>query len=550
MPSRGSTFPQKAKHDVEPFDEQEIGDSPNASGMVFGGVAAVLLIVVIGFVAHRGFLEYRLQSGIRFAEQATAALESGDLDRAKACIRTALRLAPIQVDVQRRAAHLFGAIGDANAFIFWHNLFLLEDPKSEDVMAFVDWCRRVGRQELVTVLLPDRDDPEIQLARALTTTNVFERVTVLDKLAQGPSDTIRFEVALQGCISTNLDWVRIGRGRMLGLARSGFEPAQMFLLTQKADESRLAATALERLAPAPWLPKWKPVADHVVRGMPLAEAVRDQAVSDLGIATFLRRHNMSLLRPDWLKASRTNYPLFLLQAEQMADSGQWKDLFDQCAQTNRWMLQEVRNALSMLAQDRLGRPDQAFQFRTAALVVSRGRPARLLNLLGFAMENSLPDLSAAALRELCQLPGWREKASRLLFELGVARRHLPWMVEGSEYLAKDNPQSPWYGTWIYGKCLLLQGVGGLAPPEGDAPDILLARALLFARQGQPDRAVDAVEAIPVAYRNVHWQVTAAYVYRVANQRARSTELIRKLDLDQCFDEERYLLELPAAGIVR
>ena len=115
------------------------------------------------------------------------------------------------------------------------------------------------------------------------------------------------------------------------------------------------------------------------------------------------------------------------------------------------------------------------------------------------------------------------------------------MMEGADYLAKGDPKSPWYGVWVFGRCLTGMGVEGLVPPEGDAPDILVARALLFARQGQPDRAVDAIESIPVAYRNLHWQVAAAYTYRVANQRVRSSELVRRIDLDQCFDEERSLL---------
>jgi len=97
-------------------------------------------------------------------------------------------------------------------------------------------------------------------------------------------------------------------------------------------------------------------------------------------------------------------------------------------------------------------------------------------------------------------------------------------------------------VWVFSRCLTGTGVEGFAAPEGDAPDILVARALLFARQGQPDQAVDTIESIPVAYRNVHWQVAAAYAYQVANQRVRSSELVRRIDLNQCFDEERYLIQ--------
>lgn len=71
----------------------------------------------------------------------------------------------------------------------------------------------------------------------------------------------------------------------------------------------------------------------------------------------------------------------------------------------------------------------------------------------------------------------------------------------------------------------------------------MARALLLARQGIIDASVEAIESIPEGYRNTHWQVVAAYVYRRALQRSRSEDLIRRLKASECFDEELYLLGL-------
>lgn len=523
--------------------EEESG-SPGANSYLLYGFLVVVLFVVVTVFAVRARREYRLQTGIRFAERASLLMESGEYGQAVSSMRAALQLAPLQPQVQRRAAHVFSAMGNANAFIFWHNLFLLEPPRGDDVIAFTDWCRRVGREELISGLLPDVDTPEVQLARALTTTNVFERVTVLDRLATNPLPVVRFEVALQGCVSTNLAWVRVGRTRMLNLAGERYEPAQFFLLTQSASEAVLAASSLEQMHPEPWLPGCKPMADFVLRQVPLPDPFRQQGLTNQGIATFLRRQGQSLLRPDWLRASRTNYPLFLLQAEQLAERDNWAELLSECALTNRVMLPEVRRALSALASERLGRNDEAFRFQTEAVRIARGQPARLLNLLGFAHQNGSPDFHAALLREFCQLPGWREKASRLLFELGKTVRQLPWMIEGAEYLAKGDPKSPWYGAWIYGRCLLEADLSGIAPPEGTSPDLMIARALLLARQGVIDGSVEAIESIPEGFRNVHWQVTAAYVYRRALQRPRAEELIRRLDVSECFDEELYLLGLP------
>ena len=522
---------------------QEESQSPAASRYLVHASLIVVLFVLVTVFAVRARREYRLQTGIRFAERASMLMDAGEYGQAVSSMRAALQLAPLQPEVQRRAAHVFSTLGNANAFIFWHNLFLLEPPRGDDVIAFADWCRRVGREELISDLLPDLDSPEVQLARALTTTNVFERVTVLDRLATNPLPSVRFEVALQGCVSTNLAWVRIGRARMLNLARERYEAAQFFLLTQPASETALAASSLDQMAPDSWLPGCKPMADFVLRQIPLPDAFRQQGLTNQGIATFLRRQGQSLLRPDWLRASRTNYPLFLLQAEQLAERGNWAELLSECALTNRVMLPEVRRALSALASDRQGRIDEAFRFQTEAIRIARGQPARLLNLLGFAQQNGSPDFHAALLREFCQLPGWREKASRLLFDLGKSVRQLPWMIEGAEYLARGDPKSPWYGAWIYGRCLLESDLSGITPPEGNAPDLVVARALLLARQGIIDASVEAIESIPDGYRNTHWQVTAAYVYRRAIQRSRAEELIRRLNLSECFDEELYLLGL-------
>jgi hypothetical protein len=330
---------------------------------------------------------------------------------------------------------------------------------------------------------------------------------------------------------------------MLKLAGERFEPAQVFLLTQMAEETERAARSLEEMAPNPWLPSYKPMADFVLRQVPMPDGVRQQGITNLAVALFLRRQNQSLLRPDWMRASLTNYPLFLMQAEQLAERGQWKELSVACGQTNRIMLPEMRSALSMLAQEHLGLRDEAFRFQTQAVSESRGHPARLLNLLAFSRLNGTPEFTATILREFCQLPGWREKASRLLFLLGTAERRLQWMMEGAEYLANNDPDSSWYGAWIYGRALLDPNLNGVKPPRGAAPDQLIARALLFARQGAINQAQDAIEAIPDGYRNTHWQVAAAFVYRESNQKARATELIRRIDPSQCFDEERYLLGL-------
>lgn len=521
----------------------EESQSPGASRYLVYAFLIVVLFVVATVFAVQARREYRLQTGIRFAERASMLMDSGEYGQAVSSMRAALQLAPLQPEVQRRAAHVFSTMGNANAFIFWHNLFLLEPPRGDDVIAFADWCRRVGREELISDLLPDVDSPEVQLARALTTTNVFKRVTVLDRLATNPLPSLRFEVALQGCVSTNLAWVQIGRTRMLNLARDRYEAAQFFLLTQPASETALAASALEMMAPDPWLPGCKPMADFVLRQIPLPETFRQQGLTNLGISTFLRRQGQSLLRPDWLRESRTNYPLFLLQAEQLAERGNWVELLSECALTNRVMLPEVRRVLLALASDRLGRFDDAFRFQTEAIRIARGQPARLLNLFGFAHQNGSPDFHAALLREFCQLPGWREKASRMLFELGKSVRQLPWMIEGAEYLARGDPKSPWYGAWIYGRCLLESDLSGITPPEGSSPDLMVARALLLARQGIIDASVEAIESIPDAYRNTHWQVTAAYVYRRALQRSRAEDLIRRLNVSECFDEELYLLGL-------
>lgn len=445
---------------------QEESQPPGASRYLVYAFLIVVLFVLVTVLAVRARREYRLQTGIRFAERASMLMDAGEYGQAVSSIRAALQLAPLQPEVQRHAAHVFSTMGNASAFIFWHNLFLLEPPRGDDVIAFADWCRRVGREELISNLLPDVDSPEVQLARALTTTNVFERVTVLDRLATNPLPSVRFEVALQGCVSTNLAWVRIGRARMLNLARERYEAAQFFLLTQPVSETASAASSLDQMAPDSWLPGCKPMADFVLRQIPLPDAFRQQGLTNQGIATFLRRQGQSMLCPDWLRASRTNYPLFLLQAEQLAERGNWTELLAECALTNRVMLPEVRRALSALASDRQGRIDEAFRFRTEALQIARGQPARLLNLLGFAHQNDCPEFQAALLREFCQLPGWREKASRLLFDLGNSVRQLPWMIEGAEYLARGDPKSPWYGAWIYGRCLLELDLSGITPPRG------------------------------------------------------------------------------------
>ena len=531
-----------------PFEARE-GDgdsSPSPIGAILIGALLLVLLVVVTVVAVRARNEYRTQQGLRHSETAMELLERGEVDRATLFMKSALKLTPLRADVQRRAAHFFGALGNANAFIFWHNLFLLEPPQTDDVMAFSDWCQRVGREDLISTLLPDSDAAEVQLARALTTTNVFERVTVLDRLATNASPVVRFETALQGCVSTNGAWVRVGRERMLRLAAEPFSMAQMFLLIQPAAQAVLAAQSLEELRPNPWVPEWKPMADFLLRGVPLEESVRQQGRTNLAIATFLRRQNQSLLRPDWLRSSLTNYPLFLLQAEQLADLGQWSDLLAYCGQTNRSMLPEMRHAMSMLCEQRLGVQDEAFRHQTEAIQVARDHPARLLNLLNFSRANQYPELTAAVLREFCQLPGWRAKASTLLFQLGATERRLPWMVEGAEYLAGDDVTSPWYGAWVYGRALYEKDLAGIRAPVGNAPDQLIAKAMLFARQGDTDRALDAIEAIPSGYRNTHWRVAAAFVYRLANQRAQSQDLIRRINLEECFAEERYLLGLEAS----
>lgn len=508
--------------------------------IAIGGLLLVLLVAVT-VVAVRARQEYRTQLGLRHSETAMELLERGEVDRAVIFMKSALQLTPLRADVQRRAAHFFGALGNANAFIFWHNLFLLEPPQADDVMAFSNWCQRVGREELIPAMLPDRDTAEIQLARALTTTNVFERVTVLDRLATNPSPVVRFETALQGCVSTNVAWIRIGRQRMLKLAAEPYSMAQMYLLIQPAAEAVLAAQSLEQIKTDPWLPEWKPMADFVLRGVPLEDSLRQQGRTNLAIATFLRRQNQSLLRPDWIRSSLTNYPLFLLQAEQLADQGQWSDLLAFCSQTNRVMLPEMRQAIAMLSQRHLGAMDEAFRHQTEAIQIARGHPARLLNLLNFSRANRFVDLTAEVLREFCQLPGWRTKASLLLFEMGTVEKRLPWMVEGAEYLAGDDRTSPWYGAWVYGRALYEKDLDQLKPPVGDSPDQLMARALLLARQGDSERALDAIDAVPDGYRNTHWRVAAAFVYRQANQRARAQDMIRRINLEECFDEERLLL---------
>ena len=529
---------------INPADSSDVGDSsPSPVRMIVVIGFLLMLLAVVTAVAIRARHEYRTQLGLRHSETAMELLERGELDRATVFMKSALQLTPLRADVQRRAAHFFGALGNANAFIFWHNLFLLEPPRAEDVMAFSDWCQRVGREELIPAMLPDRDTAEIQLARALTTTNVFERVTVLDRLATNPSPVVRFETALQGCVSTNTAWIRIGRQRMLQLAAEPYSMAQMYLLIQPPTEAVLAAQSLEQIRADPWLPEWKPMADFVLRGIALEDSFRQLGRTNLAIATFLKRQNQSLLRPDWLRSSLTNYPLFLLQAEQLADLGQWSDLLTFCSQTNRIMLPEMRQAIAMLSQSHLGAMDEAFRHQTEALAMARGHPARLLNLLNFSRANQFVDLTAGVLREFCQLPGWRAKASTLLFQMGTVEKRLPWMVEGAEYLAGDDVTSPWYGAWVYGRALYEKDLSHLRPPVGNAPDQLMARALLFARQGNAERALDAIDAVPDGYRNTHWRVAAAFVYRQSNQRARAQEMIRRINLEECFDEERFLLGL-------
>ena len=530
----------------QPLQDQDW--TPNPVRWLVAVGLLILLLVVVAATARLARREYRTQLGIRHSETAMTLLESGEVDRATVFMRSALQLTPLRADVQRRAAHFFSSLGNANAFIFWHNLFLLEPPHGEDVMAFMDWCRRVGREELIPGLLPESDSAEVQLARALTTTNVFERVTVLDRLAANPSPVVRFETALQGCVSTNVAWVRVGRQRMLQLAAEPFATAQMFLLVQPSAEAVVAAQSLEQIKQDPWVPEWRPMADFVLRNLPLPDPIREQARTNLAIAMFLHRQHQSLLRPDWLHSSLTNYPLFLLQAEQLADQGQWKELLSHCEQTNRMMLPEMRKAIAMLCQHRQGIQDEAFRNQTEALRVASGHPARLLNLLQFSRANGFVELNASILREFCQMPGWRAKASTLLFQLGTSERRLVWMVEGAEYLADGDVTSPWYGAWVYGRALFEKDLAGLRLPVGNSPDQLIARALLLARQGDAIRAIDAIEAIPEGFRNTHWRVAAAFVYRQANQRARSVELIRRINLDECFDEERYLLglDLPPA----
>ena len=542
------------------------------------GLLAAALLVALGYAAFPLLKPLRAR---HLAQQAVTAFGRHDLERGRASLNSALKLAPNDPAVLRITARLLTAAGSPEGLKYWQRLFSLETGPEADHRAYLELALRFDRvalawPELTNLLQAHPGEVALmhQGVRLFLNTGALEDAEAWARRAwriaplEPTNQLILGEVLLQSRPIAQQDE---GRRLLVPLAL-GHSPEQVSAARLLAGAPRLEHAERTQIARAlrervPTTPEIRLLAAQL--DLPTEPRARHQALEGV-VHEFGTDDSLRPLLADWLlqrdapeqaltvlpaERALTNSLWLPLRLEALARSRSWTELAATLARPNLPLSPVLASVFTGWRLAETGQPREGeASFRQAIQAASRTPdltdPLRFIAL--HAEAASLPAVAVTAWMQRMgdpfrAVPSGRE-AVRLLAGLDDEPR-LRDVLHRLRNLLPDDPSVT--GEWACVSVMLnaevamahdrLQEVHRL---RRENVSYRLALALARLRLGNPAGALAVAEEAPVVWAALPPRDRVAYVAVLAanGQRAVARQFASKLDPAKLKTAERALLQ--------